>query len=88
MHSLPGRPEPLRVLSYRNAFHDLQHGLDPGPLRGVLGPADWDGFLAGQRATVRQRQRDVELRDLRLSNLRECLRVSRRRRSPRWIRWR
>jgi len=64
------------------------HGLDPGPLRGVLGPADWDGFLAGQRATVRQRQRDVELRDLRLSNLRECLRVSRRRRSPRWIRWR
>jgi hypothetical protein len=32
------------------------HALDPGPLHGILGPADWDGFLAGQRATAPERQ--------------------------------
>lgn len=40
------------------------HGLDPGPVHGVLGPADWDGFLAGQRATAAERQREAKLPDL------------------------
>jgi hypothetical protein len=31
------------------------------PLHGILGPADWAGFLAGQRATATQRQREVKL---------------------------
>ncbi|HUC24281.1 MAG TPA: aminoglycoside 3'-phosphotransferase/choline kinase family protein, partial [Streptosporangiaceae bacterium] len=37
------------------------HGLDPGPLHPALGPADWAGFLARQRATAVQRQRQVGL---------------------------
>jgi hypothetical protein len=37
------------------------HGLDPGPRHAILGPADWAGFLAGQRATAAERQRAVEL---------------------------
>lgn len=35
------------------------HGLDPGPV--VLGPADWAGFLASQRATAVERQRQAGL---------------------------
>lgn len=62
----PAIPAPHRdrVVSEAGELLAALHGLDPGPLRGVLGPADWDGFLAGQRATARQRQRDVELPDL------------------------
>jgi hygromycin-B 7''-O-kinase len=45
------------------------HGLDPEPLHGILGPADWDGFLAGQRATVAERQRKAKLADLWLSQI-------------------
>jgi hygromycin-B 7''-O-kinase len=45
------------------------HGLDPGPLHAILGPADWAGFLAGQRATAAERQRAVELPDLWLSQI-------------------
>ena len=37
------------------------HGLDPGPLDLVLGPADWVGFLAGQRASAVERQREAGL---------------------------
>ena len=37
------------------------HSLDPGPLHPVLGPADWAGFLDGQRATALERQRQVKL---------------------------
>jgi hygromycin-B 7''-O-kinase len=37
------------------------HGLDPGPLRPVLGPSDWVGFLARQRATAVERQRQAGL---------------------------
>jgi hygromycin-B 7''-O-kinase len=39
------------------------HGLDPEPLHPILGPADWAGFLAGQRATALERQREVNLPD-------------------------
>lgn len=45
------------------------HGLDPGSLHAVLGPADWAGFLAGQRAAALQRQREVKLPDLWLSQI-------------------
>jgi hygromycin-B 7''-O-kinase len=45
------------------------HALDPGPLRGTLGPADWSGFLAGQRATAAERQRQVNLPDPWLSQI-------------------
>jgi hygromycin-B 7''-O-kinase len=45
------------------------HGLDAGPLHAILGPADWAGFLAGQRATAAERQRAVKLPDLWLSQI-------------------
>ena len=45
------------------------HGLDPGPRHAILGPADWAGFLAGQRATAAERQRAVELPDPWLSQI-------------------
>jgi hygromycin-B 7''-O-kinase len=45
------------------------HGLDAGPLHAILGPADWAGFLAGQRATAAGRQRAVQLPDLWLSQI-------------------
>ena len=45
------------------------HGLDPGPLQPVLGPADWAGFLASQRATAVQRQREAGLPQAWLSQI-------------------
>jgi hygromycin-B 7''-O-kinase len=45
------------------------HGLDPGPLHPVLGPADWAGFLAGQRATAVERQREAGLPQVWLSQI-------------------
>lgn len=45
------------------------HGLDPAPLHRVLRPADWAGFLAGQRAMAGERQREVKLPDLWLSQI-------------------
>jgi hygromycin-B 7''-O-kinase len=45
------------------------HGLDPEPLHPILGPADWAGFLAGQRAKARERQREVKLPGLWLSQI-------------------
>jgi hygromycin-B 7''-O-kinase len=35
----------------------------------ILGPPDWAGFLAGQRATARERQRETELPDGWLSQI-------------------
>jgi hygromycin-B 7''-O-kinase len=58
------RPHQDRVASQAGAMLAALHGLDPGPLRAVLGPADWAGFLAGQRATATVRQRAVGLPDL------------------------
>ena len=57
------RPDRDRVVSQAGELLAALHGLDPEPLRGSW-PADWAGFLAGQRATARQRQRDVEVPDL------------------------
>jgi hygromycin-B 7''-O-kinase len=57
------RPHQDRVVSEAGELLAALHGLDPGPLQAVLGPADWAGFLAGQRTTARERQREVELPD-------------------------
>ena len=45
------------------------HGLDPGPLHPVLGPADWAVFLASQRATAVERQREAGLPQAWLSQI-------------------
>lgn len=37
------------------------HALDPEPLADVLGPGDWEAFLAGQRASAVRRQRKCGL---------------------------
>ena len=52
-----------RVVSEAGEMLAALHGLDPEPLHRMLGPADWAGFLAGQRATAAERQRDVKLPD-------------------------
>ena len=45
------------------------HGLDHGPLRPVLGPADWAGFIASQRAAADGRQRAAGLAQAWLSQI-------------------
>src|SRR6478672_999007 len=55
------RPHQDRVASQAGELLAALHTLDSGPLHGILGPADWAGFLAGQRATATQRQRAVKL---------------------------
>ncbi len=45
------------------------HALNPKPLHPVPEPADWAGFLAGQRARARERQHQVQLPDLWLSQI-------------------
>jgi len=119
--AIPG-PHRDRIVSEAGELLAALHGLDPGPLHGVLGPADWDGFLAGQRATAAERQREAKLAEPcssrvairacsaacwpvtaagstrgNCSRTRSCTGsatcasasgFSRRRRRPRWIRWR
>jgi hygromycin-B 7''-O-kinase len=63
------RPDLDRVVSEAGELLAALHGLDPGPLRGILGPADWAGFLAGQRARAVERQREMGLPDLWLSQI-------------------
>jgi len=63
------RPRQDRVASEAGELLAALHGLDPGPLQAVLGPADWDGFLAGQLTTARERQREVKLPDPWLSQI-------------------
>ena len=63
------RPQQDRVASEAGEMLAALHGLDPEPLHPVLGPADWAGFLAGQRARARERQREVKLPDLWLSQI-------------------
>jgi hygromycin-B 7''-O-kinase len=55
------RPNQDRVASQAGEMLAALHALDPGPLHGILGPADWAGFLADQRATASERQRVVKL---------------------------
>ena len=63
------RPHQDRVASQVGELLAALHSLDPEPLHPVLGPADWGGFLAGQRARARERQRAVKLPDLWLSQI-------------------
>jgi hygromycin-B 7''-O-kinase len=56
-----------RVASETGELLAALHGLEP--LHPVLGPADWAGFLAGQRATATERQRQVSLPDPWLSQI-------------------
>jgi hygromycin-B 7''-O-kinase len=59
----PGIPAPGqdRIAGQAGEMLAALHGLDPGPLHLVLGPADWAGFLASQRATAVERQRQAGL---------------------------
>ena len=57
------RPHQDRVAGQAGEMLAALHGLDPEPLHPILGPADWVGFLAGQRATALERQREVNLPD-------------------------
>jgi hygromycin-B 7''-O-kinase len=63
------RPHQDRVASEAGEMLAALHGLDPEPLHPILGPADWVGFLAGQRAKARERQREVKLPGLWLSQI-------------------
>ena len=63
------RPHQDRVVSEAGEMLAALHGLDPEPLHPILGPADWACFLAGQRAKARERQREVKLPGLWLSQI-------------------
>ena len=63
------RPDQERVASAVGEMLAALHGVDPEPLHAILGPADWAGFLAGQRATAAERQREVKLPDRWLSQI-------------------
>jgi hygromycin-B 7''-O-kinase len=63
------RPHQDRVVSEAGEMLAALHGLGPEPLHGILGPADWAGFLAGQRATAAERQREVKLPEEWLSQI-------------------
>jgi len=58
------RPDRDRVASKTGEMLAALHALDPEPPHRVLGPADWAGFLAGQRARAAGRQREAGLPDL------------------------
>ncbi|HLK78459.1 MAG TPA: aminoglycoside phosphotransferase family protein [Streptosporangiaceae bacterium] len=63
------RPHRDRIASQAGEMLAALHGLDAGPLDAIIGPADWAGFLAGQRATATKRQRQVKLADPWLSQI-------------------
>lgn len=49
------------------------HALDPAPLTPLIGPENWAAFVAGQRATAVQRQRQLGLPELWLEQIPEFL---------------
>jgi hygromycin-B 7''-O-kinase len=55
------RPHQDRIASEAGEMLAALHSLDPGPLHAILGPAEWAGFLASQRATAAERQQAVKL---------------------------
>ena len=67
------RPHQDRVVSEAGEMLAALHGLAPEPLHGIPGPADWAGFLAGQRAKARERQCKVKLPGLWLSQIEDFL---------------
>ena len=66
--AIPG-PHQDRIAGQAGELLAALHGLDPGPLHPVLGPADWVGFLASQRATAVERQRKAGLPQAWLSQI-------------------
>lgn len=72
----PAIPAPHRdrIASQAGELLAALHGLDPGPLHQVLGPADWVGFLASQRASVVERQRAAGLPQVWLTQIEPFLR--------------
>ena len=62
-------PHRDRIAGYVGELLAALHGLDPGPLHPVPGPADWAGFLAAQRATAVERQREAGLPEAWLSQI-------------------
>ena len=58
-----------QVVSEAGELLAALHGLDSEPLHPVLGPADWAGFLAGQRAAAPERQRQLKLPEVWLSQV-------------------
>ncbi len=50
-----------RIASQAGELLAALHSLDLGPLHPVPGPSDWPGFLAIQRASVVERQREAGL---------------------------
>ena len=70
----PGGSRPVYAVGDRRVLKlfpkvSALYGPDPEPLHEILGPADWVGFRAGQRATALERQREVKLPDLWLSQI-------------------
>jgi hygromycin-B 7''-O-kinase len=67
----PAIPPPHRdrAISEVGEMLAALHGLDPEPLHPILGPPDWACFLAGQRAAAPERQREVKLPELWLSQI-------------------
>jgi hygromycin-B 7''-O-kinase len=63
-----------RIADQAGELLAVLHGLDPGPLEPVLGPPDWAGFLASQRATAVERQREAGLPQAWLSQIEPFLR--------------
>jgi hygromycin-B 7''-O-kinase len=49
------------------------HGLDPGPLAGMIGPPNWATFLAEQRTTAVPRQREANVPQVWLEQIPEFL---------------
>jgi hygromycin-B 7''-O-kinase len=66
--AIPARHQD-RIASQAGELLAALHGLDPRPLQPVLGPADWAGFIASQRATAVQRQREAGLPQAWLSQI-------------------
>src|SRR6201985_1175461 len=67
------RPHQARLVGQAGEMLAALHGLDPEPLHPIPGPADWAGFLAGQRTTALERQRQVKLPDPWLSQIEDFL---------------
>jgi hygromycin-B 7''-O-kinase len=63
------RSDQDRIASQAGEMLAALHGLDPGSLDASLGPADWAGFLTGQRVTATERQRQVKLPEPWLSQI-------------------
>lgn len=67
MSQLPGTELAAAWLAIPRPHQDRV--ASPGPRPAICGPADWAGFLAGQRVTALQRQREAKLPEAWLSQI-------------------